>query len=65
MLYIVPDVDAEIEGPDDDTFDKLNEVYRSKPFEEIDPYAIAATLGLELIPDQFKRFDDAVGYFSA
>lgn len=64
-LYIVPDAEAEIEGPDSETLEALNAIYREKPFKEIDAYAVADQLGLAVVADTFKRFDPEVGYYHA
>lgn len=64
-LFIVPDAVAEIEGPDDATLDALNKIYRETPFLAVDADAVAEQLELEVVLDVLKRFDTAVGYYTA
>lgn len=65
-LYIVPSVDAEIEGPESDVLDALNKVYRDAPhFSSVNPEEVAEELAIEVIPDVLKRFDPDVGYYRA
>ncbi|MEY2152344.1 hypothetical protein AB7849_15670 [Rhodanobacter sp. 115] len=64
-LFIVPSAEAEIEGPDNETLEALNTIYREKPFKEVDAYAVANQLGLVVVADALKRFDTEVGYFHA
>jgi len=67
-LYIVPDEKygfAEIEGPDTDTLEKLNNAYRETGFDKVDRSAIAKDNGLEIIPDVLKRFSPGLGYYNA
>jgi len=64
-LFIVPDAEAEIEGPDSEMLEALNAVYRNLPFKDIAVYTVAESLGLSVIADTFKRFDPEVGYFCA
>lgn len=73
-LYIVPDDRhglAETYGPDDDMLDALNAIYRAHDqklvdwFDAVDRDAIAAGLGLFVVPDWQKRFDTQCGYFTA
>lgn len=62
-LFIVPNAEADIEGGDDQIITKLNAAYRSKPFIEVDPNVVAGALDLEFVPDVFRRFDEAIGYY--
>jgi len=64
MLYIVPCGQAEIAGPDNETSDKLNNVYREQGFDKVDPCDLARELMLDYVWDSFKRFSPDVGYFS-
>lgn len=71
QLYIVPDDQygiAEIDGPDDAVLDALNATYREADanktdFNSIDTAAIAQRLGLSVIYDWQKRFDEESGYY--
>lgn len=66
QLYIVPDAEAEIEGPDTETLQALNKVYReATSFLAVNPEGVAEKLGLEVIPDVLKRFDPDTGYYRA
>lgn len=65
QLYIVPDAEAEIEGPDDEIEAALNTIYRDKPFADINQSEVATTLGLEVVLDVFKRFSPEAGYYNA
>lgn len=65
VLYIVPNGEAEIEGPDDVVLEALNTVYREQPFGDIDPNVVAEKLSLDVVLDIFKRFSPDVGYFNA
>ena len=66
ILYIVPNAEAEIEGPDDNILERLNTIYReAASFEDVNPYDVASELGLEVIPDPLKRFDPEIGYYHA
>lgn len=67
-LYIVPNDEfgeAEIEGPDGDTLERLNEIYRETEFGQVDQETVAEALELEVVPDVLKRFDPDIGYYSA
>jgi hypothetical protein len=65
-MYIVPDAEAEIEGPDDGILERLNTIYReAASFNDVDPYKVAKELELEVIPAPLKRFDPEVGYYHA
>jgi len=65
-LFIVPDERfglAEIEGPDGEVCDALNDVYRAQPFEQVDPQAVATRLGLTVVYGWQRRFDAQAGYY--
>ena len=70
-LFIVPDDDiavAEIEGPDGETLDRLNKVYRrcgaeGVPFQSIDTNGIARVLELELVDQAERLFDAPTGRY--
>lgn len=64
-LYIVPMDDAEIEGPDDDICDALGTEYRNTPFANINAETLAQKLDLDVVPDVLKRFDPAIGFYTA
>lgn len=65
-LWIVPNAEAEIEGPDGDIEDRLNTVYREAPsFDAVDPYAVASELDLEVVPASLKRFEPDLGFYVA
>ncbi len=73
-LFIVPDDQvavAEIEGPDGETLDRLNKVYRrcndeGVPFQRIDTGGIARVLELEVVGRSEQLFDASTGrYFVA
>lgn len=63
-LYLVPlpDVVAEVEGPDDDVCDAINAICREHGrLTDAD----CARLELNRIPDFLKRFDPSTGYYHA
>ena len=63
-LYIVP-TDGEVEGPDDEANDRLEAVYRASDFSQLDPFDVAAQIGLEVVPDWQQLFDPLAGYYLA
>lgn len=64
-LFIVPDAVAEIEGPDGDFVESLNEIYRSSTFSDVDPLSVATLLGGEFIHAPLRRFDRQGGFHVA
>lgn len=64
QLYIVPNAEAEIEGPDDETLDKLNSIYRAaSSFDQVDTAKVAEDLGLHFVQWQSRRFSWKHGYY--
>ena len=66
-LYIVPDErygSEECAGPDNDTMDKLNAVYRETEFEDIDPFTLAKQLDLEYVSPALHRYCES-GFYTA
>lgn len=75
-LFIVPDDRhglAETYGPDDETLDKLNEIYRSLEekwkspnwFDKVDTHIVQAITGLTYVPEYLHRFDQTAGWYTA
>jgi hypothetical protein len=67
-LYIVPNDNYDIEetaGPDNETVDALNALYREKDFDSINPDEVAEKLGLEFVHDVLRRFDPQSGFYTA
>ena len=65
MLFIVPFGESEIIGPDEPVLDQLNAIYRARGFEDVDPNTVASQLELDVVHAPLRRFDPAVGYYSA
>nr|WP_321303089.1 hypothetical protein [Alcaligenes faecalis] len=75
-LFIVPDDRhglAETYGPDDETLDKLNDIYRSleqrykQPdwFDKVDTHIVQTYAVLTFIPEYLRRFDPISGWYTA
>lgn len=75
-LFIVPDDRygiAETYGPDDETLDKLNSLYRSLSGEskdknyldQVDTQSVEAQTGLIYVHDHQRRFDSTKGWYTA
>lgn len=65
QLFIVPNAEAEIEGPDGEVLDALNRIYREQTFTEIDQNIVAEQLYLEVVLEAFKRFEPGIGFYTA
>jgi len=62
FLYIIPLTDDDVDGPDGELLDKINEKVR-----ELDDFPIeeAEKLGLTPVPQITKRFSEKDGYYYA
>jgi len=73
QVFIVPDetfAAAEIEGPDGETLDRLNRIYRrceseGIAFKKIDQAGIAKVLELHTVEASNRRFDTRTGRYFA